>query len=443
MSNLINKILPLLLFLFVAAPSVASAEEGHESKDLDVKEIIFEHLGDGYGWEAPFVHEYRIPLPVIVRAQDGSWHSFSSGRLTELEVVRDEATGKEEHHLVPVPVTLEKGGKTYTFMLSGSEDHKNKVVELIPLSGEEGERVAFSADSIAKAQNRAMVNVTVPGYVNEGGKFYSEYRPLDISVTKNVLALIIAAVVVTLMMMSVVRWYKRHGMKAPRKGTAFLEMLVEFVYDGVIKSTLGKKAPKFAPYLLTAFFFILVMNLLGLIVIFPGGANLTGNIAITLVLAVLTLIVTNVKGNKHYWKEIFWPDVPIWLKCPLPIMQFIEVFGIFTKPAALCVRLFANMMGGHMIVITLVLLIFIFGAFGMAAVSGVTVVSIIFTLFMLALDVLVSFIQAYVFTMLSTIFISLAQEEGHGEAHHESEDGKAAEEELSNVISGVTAVSEK
>lgn len=442
MSKLIDRILPVLLLLLMATPAVASAEE--EKKDMDVKEIIFEHLGDGYGWEAPFVHEYRIPLPVIVRAQDGSWHSFSSARLTELVVEKNEKTGKEEHHLKPVPVTIEKDGKTYTFILSTSEDHKNKVVELMPLSDKESREVAFKADSISKADGMAMVDVKVPGYVNREGRFYTEYKPFDISITKNVLALFISAIVVTLMMMCVVRWYRKHGMKAPRRGNGFLEMLVEFVYDGVIKSTLGKNAPRFAPYLLTAFFFILVMNLLGLIVIFPGGANLTGNIAITLVLAVLTFIVTNVKGNKHYWKEIFWPDVPIWLKCPLPIMQFIEVFGIFTKPAALCVRLFANMMGGHMIVITLVLLIFIFGAFGMAAVGGVTVVSIIFTIFMLALDVLVSFIQAYVFTMLSTIFISLAQEEGHGEgAHHESEDEKGADEAVSNVISGVTAVPEK
>jgi F-type H+-transporting ATPase subunit a len=179
----------------------------------------------------------------------------------------------------------------------------------------------------------------------------------------------------------------------------------------VIKATLKDKAPKFAPYLLTCFFFILFMNLLGLVVIFPGGANLTGNIAVTLILAIMTFVVTNIFGTKHYWKEIFWPDVPIWLKCPIPIMQIIEVFGMFTKPAALCVRLFANMMGGHMIVITLTVLIFIFGAFGVAAASGIAVVSSLFNIFMLALDVLVSFIQAYVFTMLSTIFISLAQPE--------------------------------
>ena len=197
----------------------------------------------------------------------------------------------------------------------------------------------------------------------------------------------------------------------------FVELVIDYIYKGVIQATLGDKAPKFAPYLLTAFFFILVMNLLGLIVIFPGGANLTGNIAITLTLAVLTFIVTNVLGTKHYWKEIFWPEVPMFLKFPLPIMQMIEIFGIFTKPAALCVRLFANMMGGHMIVITLTGLIFIFAAFGYAAAGGTAVISLLFSIFMLVLDVLVSFIQAYVFTMLSTMFISMAQEGGNHEEH--------------------------
>lgn len=414
MSKIIRNILPLLLFL-AFVPVSAYANESEEGKDLDVKEIIFEHLGDGYGWEVPFVHQYRIPLPVIVRAQDGSWHCFSSSRLTELVETEDVKTGKKEHHLLPVPVELRSGDKSYTFILSHSEAHKNKIVELLPLDKIESDKAVYKADSISKADNIAMMSVEVPGYVNIDGKFYGEYKPWDFSITKNVLALFISAIVVTLMIMCVVRWYKKNGMKAPRKGNGFLELIVEFVYDGVIKNTLGKKAPKFAPYLLTAFFFILVMNLLGLIVIFPGGANLTGNIAVTLVLALLTFIITNIKGTKHYWKEILWPDVPIWLKCPLPIMQCIEIFGIFTKPAALCVRLFANMMGGHMIVITLILLIFIFGAFGAAAVGGVTVVSIIFTIFMLALDVLVSFIQAYVFTMLSTIFIALSQEDGHHE----------------------------
>ncbi len=200
-----------------------------------------------------------------------------------------------------------------------------------------------------------------------------------------------------------------------------------FIYDGVIKSTLGDKAPKFAPYLLTVFFFILGMNLLGLIVVFPGGANLTGNIAVTLVLAVLTFLVTNIWGTKHYWKEIFWPDVPLWLKFPLPIMPVIEIFGMFTKPAALTVRLFANMMGGHMIVLVLTLLIFIFAAVNPVAGGATTVVSVGFSIFMLLIDVLVSFIQAYVFTMLSTIFISLAQV--HEEHKKEEKEEKAEKAE--------------
>ncbi|MDE6231456.1 MAG: F0F1 ATP synthase subunit A [Muribaculaceae bacterium] len=235
------------------------------------------------------------------------------------------------------------------------------------------------------------------------------------------------------MVLGLANYYKKRDLRAPRKGMGFFELLVSFIYYDNIKPTLGDKAAKFAPYLLTCFFFILTMNLVGLIVIFPGGANLTGNIAITLVLALCTFIVTNVLGTKHYWKEIFWPDVPIWLKCPLPIMQLIEVFGIFTKPAALCVRLFANMMGGHMIVITLTLLIFILAAFGPAVMGGATVVSVLFSIFMLLLDVLVSFIQAYVFTLLSTLFIASAQEshdEHEAHVHADGESHAEAESEL-------------
>ena len=192
-----------------------------------------------------------------------------------------------------------------------------------------------------------------------------------------------------------------------------MEFVIEMIYRDVIKSTLGDKASRFAPYLLTVFFFILTMNLMGLIVIFPGGANLTGNISITLVLSVCTFIMVNVLGTKGYWKEVFWPDVPTWLKFPVPIMPIIEIFGVFTKPAALMVRLFANMMGGHLIILALISLIFIFGSMGVAVLSGTTVISVLFSLFMMLIDTLVSFIQAYVFTMLSTLFIALAQVKEH------------------------------
>jgi F-type H+-transporting ATPase subunit a len=414
MTNKLFRILTLLVAAILIAPLSMSASNGEKDGEVNVKDIIFHHLGDGYGWEAPFSHLYRIPLPVIVKAQDGNWFCFSSGNLTEIEVTKD-ASGNEHKELVPVIYTIDRDGKSYSFVIAHVSENKNKVVEITELTPAQEADVEAKAKQLKSEGESEGDEVVVPGYVEHNGVYYAEYKPFDISITKNVLALFIAVGLVVWMIMSLVRRYNRKGMKAPRKGMGFLEMLIDFVYTGVIKATLGSKAPKFAPYLLTCFFFIFTMNILGLIVIFPGGANLTGNIAVTMVLALLTFFVTNIFGTKHYWKDIFWPDVPIWLKCPIPIMQMIEVFGIFTKPAALCVRLFANMMGGHMIVITLTLLIFIFAPFGTAALGASVVLSVAFSLFMLLLDVLVSFIQAYVFTMLSTMFISIAQESGHHE----------------------------
>ncbi len=414
-----KKILAILLFLITSSAfSLPVFAADKEEGGVDVQETIFHHLGDGYGWEVPFCHTYRIPLPVIVRAEDGNWFVFSSSHLTEIEEIKDEKNGKTKKEAEPVIYETTKDGKTYLFYQPHVSMHAGKVVELFPISEEEQKEIEN------EAKDTDIEHFVASGYTNIDGRFWREYRCLDFSITKNVFALFIASALVAWMVMSLVRFYRRKGFKAPRKGMGFLELCVDFIYTGVIKSTLGAKASKFAPYLLTCFFFILTMNLLGLVVIFPGGANLTGNIAITLVLAVMTFVVTNINGNKHYWKDIFWPDVPIWLKCPLPIMQVIEIFGMFTKPAALCVRLFANMMGGHMIVITLTLLIFIFADFGIAAAGASTVVSLLFSIFMLALDVLVSFIQAYVFTLLSTIFISMAVEEHEGHEKQEQEETK-------------------
>ncbi len=346
-----------------ASPAAEASADSVSHEKLNPKEIIFEHLGDAYGWEVPFDHHHRIPLPVIVYASDG-FHCFSSAHITSGGDYDDNG---------------------HIFRLAGfGSPHEGKVVEVVD------------------------------------GK---EIRPIDISITKNVAALFITVVLVAGLFLWLAAFHRKNKYKAPRKGLGGLESLVTFIYDGVIKPILGPNAKRFGPYLITVFFFILFMNLLGLIVVFPGGANLTGNIAVTLVLSVITFLVTNIFANRHYWKEIFWPDVPIWLKCPIPIMQVIEVFGMFTKPAALTVRLFANMMGGHIIVIILTLLIFIFSAVSPYAGYGATVVSMLFSIFMLLIDVLVSFIQAYVFTMLSTIFISLAHEhehEDHGEKHAEA-----------------------
>ena len=339
---IIAVVIVALMALGYADTAAHRAHSGAET-EVDPQEIIFEHLGDAYGWEVPFNHSKRIPLPIIVRAQDGSWHAFMSSRLDE-----------------------------------GAQ---------------------YDGFQIAK-----------------GGDDGSQYRPVDLSITKNVAGIFIAALLVLLMVFKVKNWYKKNGMKAPRRFTAALELVVDFVYTNTIRPIMGKEAPKYDPYLLTVFFFILTMNLLGLIVIFPGGANLTGNLAVAAVLALITFLITNLTGTKHYWKEMFWPDVPTALKCPVPLMQVIELFGIFTKPIALMIRLFANMMGGHMVVIVFMLLIFIFGSmFGTAVGGAMTPLSVALSLFMLLLDVLVSFIQAYVFTILSTMFISMAHVHEHAE----------------------------
>lgn len=348
--------------------------EAHEAqKELDPKEIIFEHLGDGYGWEVPFCHDKRIPLPIIVKVADGGFHIFLSNKVDHGRIYNDNGV---------------------LFRIAGKDSpYKGKLVQVV-----DGRDVKL---------------------------------PVDITITKDVAAIFITIVLVVGLLLWLASFHKRHPYKAPRKGLGFVELLVTFIYDSVVKATLKDKAAKFAPYLMTVFFFIFFMNLLGLVVVFPGGANLTGNIAVTMVLAILTFLVTNIFGTKHYWKEIFWPDVPLWLKFPLPIMPMIEIFGMFTKPAALTVRLFANMMGGHMIVIVLTLLIFIFAAVSPVAGGATTVISVLFSVFMLLIDVLVSFIQAYVFTMLSTIFISLAQEKG--EEHAKKEEKEAAADNNGSV----------
>ena len=355
MKKVIASIIGILIGALIALGyySAAHHRAQGESHELNPQETIFEHLGDAYGWEVPFNHNARIPLPIIVKGQDG-WHCFMSSRVTD--------------------------GQTYEgYRISQSEEHHGKVVQVLP----------------------------------DG----TEYRPLDFSITKNVAGIFIAAICVIILVMSMKRYYVKNGMKAPRRGKGLLELIIDFVYGDTIKPILGKHAPKYAPYLLTVFFFILTMNLLGLIVIFPGGANLTGNIAVTLVLALITFLITTFSGTREYWKEIFWPEVPVALKCPVPMMQIIEVLGMFTKPLALMIRLFANMMSGHMVVLVLMLLIFIFtNLFGVAVGGGTAIFSVAFTLFMLLLDTLVSFIQAYVFTILSTIFISMALVEPHHQA---------------------------
>lgn len=249
------------------------------------------------------------------------------------------------------------------------------------------------------------------GYtLNENGKLVNAAtgkRPLDLSITKNVLSLMMSSLLLLVIILLTARWYRRHDAQeeAPTGLAAAVEPLLLIPYN-MAKENIGPDYKRYAPYLCMAFLWILLNNFLGIIPFFPGGANLTGNIAITLVLALCTFFTVNLTGTKHYYKEIFAPDVPGFLK---PIMPVIEVFSAFMKPVSLTIRLFANMLAGHIMILSMVCIIFIVAKYGPLLSSGMTVVSVLFGVFLDALECLVAFIQAYVFTMLSSIYIGLAR----------------------------------
>ncbi len=345
----------MTLLLLLAVPSTTlKAETGGEG-ELDVNELIFGHIGDAYEWHVVTVGDLHltIPLPVIVKSSTG-WHVFSSSNL--------------------------EGGKEY-----------------------EGLYIADGGTNDGKIVER-----------NAAGE---EVRPLDISITKNVLGLFINSALLVCIMLGCARWYRKHSLEqgAPKGGVGMIEATVMSIYEDVVKGCVGEDYKRYAPYLLTAFFFVLVNNLMGLIPVFPGGATVTGNIAVTMVLALCTFLFTNIFGTKAYWKEIFWPEVPTWLKVPIPMMPLIEFFGIFTKPFALMIRLFANMMAGHAAMLSLIAIIFITVKAGAVINGSMTVVAVAFGIFMNALELLVAFIQAYVFTMLSAVFIGLSRVKEHKE----------------------------
>ena len=250
------------------------------------------------------------------------------------------------------------------------------------------------------------------GYtLNEDGKLVNAQtgkRPVDLSITKNVLALMLSSLLLLVIVLATARWYRKHDAleEAPTGLAALMEPLVTMVH-GMARENIGEADyRKYSPYLCMAFLFILFNNFLGILPFFPGGANLTGNIAITLVLALFTFFTVNLTGTKHYYKEIFAPEVPGFLK---PIMPVIEVFSAFMKPVSLTIRLFANMLAGHIMILSMVCIIFIVAKYGPLLTGGMTVISILFGVFLDALECRVAFIQAYVFTMLSSIYIGLAR----------------------------------
>jgi F-type H+-transporting ATPase subunit a len=238
---------------------------------------------------------------------------------------------------------------------------------------------------------------------------------LDLSFSKNVLAIMFSLILLLWVFLSVAKAYSRRPDKAPTGMQNLLEPIILFIRDDIARPSIGEhKYEKFMPFLLTAFFFIWFNNMIGLIPIFPGGANVTGNISVTMVLALFTFVITTISGNRNYWQHIFnMPGVPWWIKYPVPLMPVIEIIGMMTKPFVLMIRLFANITAGHIIVLGFFSLIFIFGEMSVGLGLGVSVLSLAFTIFMTMLELLVALIQAYVFTLLSAIYFGMATEEHH------------------------------
>jgi F-type H+-transporting ATPase subunit a len=324
-------------------------EKGEGKEKFKANTYILEHIADSHEWHILTKkngESVAIYLPVIVFSKETGLNIFSSKQLAH-----------------------------------GHEYKGFKIEEEGTLKGK-------------------IVMVNAEGHVDE------ENLPLDLSMTKTVVGMLSAAIIGLLLFMSLARSYKKTGISHPKGIQSFLEPVILFVRDDIAIPNLGHKYEKYMPYLLTAFFFILINNLMGLIPFPPPfGANVTGNIAITFTLAFFTFIIIQFSGNKSYWKHIFaTPGVPIWL---LPIMIPVEIIGMFSKPFALMIRLFANITAGHIIVLSLICLIFIFDSLALAPVS------IFFVIFMDCLELLVAFLQAYIFTLLSALFISMAVQEHH------------------------------
>lgn len=345
-------------------------------------------------------HTMLVPASDSVFEQPGKTEGHAGGKFNAGEMIMEHVVDNHEWHVaeigslhltIPLPIILLYDGKLYTFCSSRfhNETHSYLGFKLEQEGPHKGKIVRAGENSHAEAEGPAVY---------------------DFSITKIVLAILMSSMLLILVFISVARSYTRNRGKAPSGLQSFLEPLIIFIRDDIAKSSIGeKKYEKFMPFLLTVFFFIFFNNLFGLIPFFPGGANVTGNIAVTLVMAVFTFIITTVNGNKHYWVDIInTPGVPWWLKLPIPLMPVVEIIGIITKPFVLMIRLFANITAGHIIVLGFISLIFIFGEMNAAIGYGVSVFSVAFMIFMNLLELLVAFIQAYVFTLLSALYFGLA-----------------------------------
>lgn len=334
-----------------------------EKEAFNPGDMIMEHIGDNHEWHILTIGEKHISIPLpIILYDNGSIHFFSSANFKH---------GKASYH---------------GFKIETIGENKGKIVKVV--------------------DNSLTTDVTAN-------------KPLDFSITKNVLSLFISVIIICFIFISVANSYKKRKGHAPKGLQSLLEPIILFVRDDIALPSIGEKRyERFMPFLLTLFFFIFINNLMGLIPFFPGGANLTGNIAVTMVLALITFFITNITANKSYWKHIInTPGVPWWLKFPLPLMPIVEIMSLFTKPFVLMIRLFANITAGHIITLGFISLVFIFGNMNLYLGYGISIISVLFSVFMGLLELLVAFLQAYVFTLLSALYFGMAIVEEHKAEH--------------------------
>ncbi len=334
------------------------------------------------------------------KAQNTPTEEKSTSELKPSELIMEHIMDNHEFHFaevngvdvaIPLPVIIYSPQRGVAFFMSSQFEHGKAIYQGYKLN-EKG---------IIEA-------------VKEDGTIDESVKAIDLSMTRNVVQMLLSLTLLVVLAIGVANKYKKNGANvAPTGFQNAFEPVVTFIRDEVGKPNLGKKYEKYMPYLLTVFFFILINNIIGLI---PGTANVTGNIAFTLVLAVISFFVILFSTNSHFWMHIFWPPgVPFLVKL---ILIPVELLGVFIKPAALMIRLFANMVAGHIVITCFVLLIFIFGAMSNVAGWGFSPISILFTVFIYFIEILVAFIQAFIFTNLTAVFIGQAREGAHEEAHH-------------------------
>lgn len=375
MGKSIKSIILVLISFFCASSFYANTEHEESSeKPFNVSEMIMHHVKDAHEWHlwGPAHGGTSIYLPIIL--VDGGLKTFSSSHF---------------YHGEARSITVEKFDSTKNETITKEFDY---VLGVGPATG-----YAMFHEKIYKLENNEL-------HFTADSDHPHNIKPTDLSMTKNIAFMLIACLLVVFVMVKTAKYYKKNGAVSPKGIAKFIEPLIVFVRDDIAKEHIGEaKYRRYLPYLLTIFFFILFCNLLGSVPLI--GSNLTGNITVTMFLAICTLLLTIFSGNKYYWRHIFWPPgVPIAL---MPIMIPLEIIGIFTKPFALMIRLFANITAGHIIVLALVSIIFINKNLGWAGLS------VPMTLFISVLELLVAFLQAYLFALLSALFIGAAVEEHH------------------------------